>query len=120
MTNGSTSFRSFMNGTVALKRWRLSLILFLAYFGVTSVGDLSRASSSHDTLMAVLTNLPWPLAIAFLVSWIDWAAECHRGDQIALCVITFIVLCVISAAVSKNSKTRIPANDQRRTTNDHP
>jgi hypothetical protein len=120
MDEESISFRSFMGGNVAFKRWRLYAVLFVGYLGVNSVADLSRSSSGRDVLKALITNLPWALITPLLIAWIDWALEYHRGEQIALCLITFVLLCVITVLVPKPSAVLVPANDQRRTANDHP
>jgi bacteriorhodopsin len=119
MADGSTSFRSFMAGSVPLRRWRLLAIFFVVYLGVTSAPGFAHSSTVRDGMAILLLNLPWAVITPVLIFWIDWAIECHRREHIVLCLVTFVVLCVISEAVSKTPTTRIPANDERQTTNDH-
>jgi len=111
MADGSTSFKSFMAGTVDLSRWRLFGIFFLVYLGVNSATALAHASSVREVLLVLQSNLAWAVITPLLMFWVDWAIKGRRGTQIALCLITFIVLCVISEAISKNLPSPTPAND---------
>jgi hypothetical protein len=93
-------------------------IFFVVYLGVTSAPGLAHSSTVRGALAILLLNLPWAAITPVLIFWIDWAIECRRREQIALCLITFLVLCVITALVPKPSRTSVPANGQRPTTND--
>jgi hypothetical protein len=117
MADGSTSFKSFMAGSIPLRRWRLLAIFFVLYLGVTSAPGLAHSSTVRDAVAILLLNLPWAVITPVLIFWIEWAIECRRGEQIVFWLITFIGLCVISEAVSKTIAPKIPANDQRQTTN---